>query len=250
MAEACGHVLSQMTPNGAKLVGVALSEIRSQNPTPEIIWEKATLYKEIHPTWELTPKALAKYWSELQPGRERRTAQSVKQDQLDRDTEEILEASKANASQATSNTPTSTTTDEQKPPEAPRPNATSRNDGFSHKTRNRTSDGPTEAKAPKTDGSNNVSGSINTTDHHRGAEAPRPNVTLESEGILPSSNHVALEQPTAPLTESLHDPASGFTNTGSQVQQWEDALNDDDYQKWLASQFWEENEPTADDYAF
>ena len=65
MAEACGHDLMQLTKSSAAMIAKATSEIRPICKTPDEVWEKAAIYKKLHPDWVLTPSALAKYWSSL-----------------------------------------------------------------------------------------------------------------------------------------------------------------------------------------
>lgn len=65
MAEACGHDLTQLTKSSAAAIAKATSEIRPICKTPDEVWEKAAIYKKLHPDWVLTPSALAKYWSSL-----------------------------------------------------------------------------------------------------------------------------------------------------------------------------------------
>jgi hypothetical protein len=68
MALACGHDLENLTKSEGTAIGSAVSEIRHQpDVTPELVWAKAALYRALHPTWELTPRALVKHWSSLQP---------------------------------------------------------------------------------------------------------------------------------------------------------------------------------------
>ena len=67
MAEACGHDLTQLTKSSAAAIAKATSEIRPICKTPDEVWEKAAIYKKLHPDWVLTPSALAKYWSSLKP---------------------------------------------------------------------------------------------------------------------------------------------------------------------------------------
>lgn len=54
----------------AKTVGVKLAELRKAQPdvTPDMIHERASLYRTLHPDWALTPAALVKHWAELVPG--------------------------------------------------------------------------------------------------------------------------------------------------------------------------------------
>ena len=65
MAEACGHKLTELTKSSAAMIAKATSEIRPICKTPDEVWEKAAIYKKLHPDWVLTPSALAKYWSSL-----------------------------------------------------------------------------------------------------------------------------------------------------------------------------------------
>jgi hypothetical protein len=53
----------------ARTIGVALAEIKAVTPdlTPEEIHRRAARYKKLHPTWTLTPKALANNWAECGP---------------------------------------------------------------------------------------------------------------------------------------------------------------------------------------
>lgn len=67
MAECCGYDLAQLTKSGARMIGTATSDIRNPQATSAQVWDKARIYKELHPKWELTPMSLVKYWAELQP---------------------------------------------------------------------------------------------------------------------------------------------------------------------------------------
>ena len=58
MAECCGYDLAQLTKSGARMIGTATSDIRNLHATPAQVWDKARIYKELHPTWELTPMSL------------------------------------------------------------------------------------------------------------------------------------------------------------------------------------------------
>ena len=67
MAEATGHDLIKLTEMGGKTVGIATSQVRKLDADPAEVWQKAELYRSQHPTWELTPMALAKHWATLRP---------------------------------------------------------------------------------------------------------------------------------------------------------------------------------------
>ena len=72
MAEACGHALDTLTKPEAIAIGSSVAAIRLlPDVTPELIHQKAAIYQDLHPDWDLTPRALVKYWSALQPSTSR-----------------------------------------------------------------------------------------------------------------------------------------------------------------------------------
>jgi hypothetical protein len=67
MAVACGHDLENLTKSEGTSIGSAVAEVRHKpDITPQVIHDKAQVYRSMHPDWELTPRALVKHWSALQ----------------------------------------------------------------------------------------------------------------------------------------------------------------------------------------
>lgn len=56
---------TQLTRSHARSLGVAVAEIQRATPdvSPDEIRRRASVYRDIHPTWELTGPALAKHWA-------------------------------------------------------------------------------------------------------------------------------------------------------------------------------------------
>jgi hypothetical protein len=67
LAEVCGQVPSETTPQAEKATAVALAGIRKARPTvtPEEIRRRAANYRTKFPGASLTPQALAKHWPTL-----------------------------------------------------------------------------------------------------------------------------------------------------------------------------------------
>lgn len=73
VAVACGKQLASLTRTAEHEIGVAQAEIRralTSEGIPENEWiveidRRARRYKRLHPTWELTPSSLKKWWPEL-----------------------------------------------------------------------------------------------------------------------------------------------------------------------------------------
>lgn len=70
LAVACGHNLGELTDSGTGSIVKAVSQIRKASPdvTPEEIGRRVENYRRKHPSWGLTPPAIAKHWAELGGG--------------------------------------------------------------------------------------------------------------------------------------------------------------------------------------
>lgn len=73
LATACGLNLQEITKLSGRAIGVALADIRSVSPdlSVEEIQIRVKKYIGKHPTWALTPPAIAKNWATLGDGRSR-----------------------------------------------------------------------------------------------------------------------------------------------------------------------------------
>ncbi len=69
LATGCQDV-GQLTRDGARVVGVALADIREACPAVTVtdINRVTDAYRRRHPTWTCTAKAIAKHWSEFATG--------------------------------------------------------------------------------------------------------------------------------------------------------------------------------------
>lgn len=67
ICRACGRNSDQVTKVEAKRIATAISAIKAVMPEvgESEIERRATLYRQKHPQWELTPMALACHWSEF-----------------------------------------------------------------------------------------------------------------------------------------------------------------------------------------
>jgi hypothetical protein len=66
-AEVCRYSLAEITQPKAKEITTAIGLIRSKAPglTPDEIRRRSKKFREKHPSWELTPTSLSKWWAEL-----------------------------------------------------------------------------------------------------------------------------------------------------------------------------------------
>lgn len=66
---ACNEDPFNATQSALRAAATGMAEIKAVSPdvTPDELLRRAKLYKQKHPLWTLTPKALAKWWGESQP---------------------------------------------------------------------------------------------------------------------------------------------------------------------------------------
>lgn len=65
LIDACGYSYDEMTDRQRKACGVARAELARVNATPELIHQRAAIYRQKHPAAALTPNALASQWAAL-----------------------------------------------------------------------------------------------------------------------------------------------------------------------------------------
>lgn len=67
LAHACGLDADGVRATGGALIGRNAKIIRDMGVTAEEVQARADAYRRAHPDWDLTPAALVKWWSTLEP---------------------------------------------------------------------------------------------------------------------------------------------------------------------------------------